>query len=103
MCQSFDATEPGGWVEFQDFDLTYYAEDGSLKPEHSVQEWLTTLLDASRAFDRDPCPGPKLEQWMKDTGFEHVQHERFRLPIGPWPKDQHLASSFVARRMHRLV
>ena len=92
MRQTFDATKPGGYAEFQDFDVTYYSEDGSLKPEHEMQKWISTLLNASRDFNRDPCPGSKLECWMKDAGFEDVRHERYRLPIGPWPKDKHLVS-----------
>lgn len=27
---------------------------------------------------------------MKDAGFENIVHEKFRLPVGPWPKDKHL-------------
>ena len=74
MRQAFEATAPGEWAEFQDFDLKYYSEDGSLKEEHSVQKWITTLLKAAEDFGRDPSPGSKLE------------------PIGPWPKDKHLVS-----------
>ncbi len=90
MRQAFDATKPGCYAEFQDFDLTYYSEDGSLKPEHEIQKWITTLLDASRSFQRDPCPGQKLAGWMRDAGFQGIHTEKYRLPIGPWPKDKHL-------------
>ncbi|MCJ1276044.1 hypothetical protein MMC21_003849 [Puttea exsequens] len=90
--QAYDATEPGGWAEFQDFDVTYYSEDGSMKPEHEVQQWITRLIDAAVKFGRDPCPGSKIEGWMREVGFENVQHEKYRLPIGPWPKDKHLKS-----------
>lgn len=94
MRQAFEATVPGEWAEFQDFDLKYYSEDGSLKEEHSVQKWITTLLKAAEDFGRDPSPGSKLEQHMKDAGFEDVQHEKYRMPIGPWPKDKHLVSPY---------
>lgn len=90
MRQAFEHTKPGGWAEFQDFDTTYYSEDGSLKEEHSSFKWITTLLEGVRSFGRDPCPGLKLEGLMKDAGFEGVQHEKFRMPIGPWAKDKHL-------------
>lgn len=69
-----------------------YAEDGSLKPEHAEQKWGDLGCGACVAFGKDPHPGPKLEGWVKDAGFEDVYHERFRLPIGPWPKDKHLVS-----------
>ncbi|KAF6219056.1 hypothetical protein HO133_005600 [Letharia lupina] len=90
MRQALEHTKPGGWAEFQDFDVTYYSEDGSLKEEHDVSKWITTLINAANGFGRDACPGSKLEGWMKDAGFAGVQNEKFRLPIGPWAKDKHL-------------
>ena len=35
-------------------------------------------------------PGPKLEEWVKDAGFVNVVHKKFKFPVGPWPKDEHL-------------
>ena len=88
--QAFQATAPGEWAEFQDFDLKYYSEDGSLREDQNIQKWITTLLKAAENFGRDPSPGSKLEQYMRDAGFEDVQHEKYRMPIGPWAKDKHL-------------
>lgn len=93
MRQAFENTKPGGWAEFQDVDLAYYSEDGSLKEELSLSKWITALVDAAYGFGRDPRPGSKLEGWMKDAGFENVQHEKLRLPIGPWAKHEHLVCS----------
>lgn len=90
VSQVFAALEPGGWAEFQDFDLRYYSEDGSFKDELSISKWASTLLQASRDFGRDPSPGIRLEELMKECGFDGVVAQRFRLPIGPWPKDKHL-------------
>ncbi|KAI4119546.1 MAG: hypothetical protein LQ345_000543 [Seirophora villosa] len=92
--QAFQFTKPGGYTEFQDYDLEYYSEDGTLGEERPnavpISKWITTLLQASRDFQRDPCPGPKLEGWMRDAGFADVQATRYKIPIGPWPKDKHL-------------
>ena len=92
MRQAFEFTKPGGWVEFQDFFLDYYSQDGSMKPEHSIQIWITTLLEALRSWGKEPSPGPLLEGWLKDAGFVNVVARKFNLPIGPWPKDKHLVS-----------
>ncbi|KAK4111631.1 S-adenosyl-L-methionine-dependent methyltransferase [Canariomyces notabilis] len=86
----YDNLSPGGWAEFQDFDLQYYSEDGSLAPDSHTAKWIGTLLDAARKTGREPCPGPKLEEWVREAGFTKVTHQRFRLPIGAWPKDPHL-------------
>ena len=90
--QTYEFTKPGGFVEFQDFDLLYYSEDGSLTEDLNITKWITELLDAARSFQRDPCPGPNLEKLVKDAGFQNVTTEKYKLPIGPWPKDPHLVS-----------
>ncbi len=64
-----------------------------MKPEHAVQKWNTVGCNACSEFGKDPYPGRQLEGWMKDAGFVDVYHERFRLPVGPWPKDKHLVGS----------
>ncbi|KAI4167086.1 MAG: hypothetical protein LQ343_007490 [Gyalolechia ehrenbergii] len=90
MAQAFQFTNPGGYSEFQDYDLLFYSEDGSLTDELPISEWITTLLQASRKFGRDPCPGPRLEGHMRDAGFKDVQVSKYKIPIGPWAKDPHL-------------
>lgn len=50
-------------------------------------KWINTLLSAARKIGRDPCPGASLEKWVRDAGFEDVVHQRFRFPVGPWPRD----------------
>jgi len=90
MAQAFTFTKPGGYAEFQDFDLTYKSEDGSMSPDRTVVKWANQLLKASRDFGRDPCPGSSLEGLMKDAGFANVVAQKYRIPIGPWAKDKHL-------------
>lgn len=93
--QCFQNVTPGGYCEFQDFELQYYSEDGSLTPEAPVSDWVNTLLKASKDFGNDPCPGSKLGGWLEDAGFVDVKAERFLLPIGPWAKDKHLVSRLL--------
>jgi len=88
--QCFEATKPGGYTEFQEYDLNIYSEDGSLTPEHAETKWNKLGCNACVSFGKDPFPGAKLEGYLKEAGFEDVTNERFRLPVGPWPKDKHL-------------
>lgn len=78
---------PGGWCEFQDFDLTYYSDDGSLTPDDPLKVWHQTLIDAAASLGRDPNPGSKLEGWVRDAGFDKIVHAKYKIPIGPWAKD----------------
>ena len=81
---------PGGWAEFQDFNLQYYSEDDTLPADSNTLTWINTLLDAAHKTGRDPCPGPRLEEWVRDAGFQGVTHQKFRFPIGSRPKDRHM-------------
>ncbi|KAF2471728.1 S-adenosyl-L-methionine-dependent methyltransferase [Lindgomyces ingoldianus] len=86
--QVYSNVRPGGWVEFQDLDLQYYSEDGSFNESSATAQWLKILLDSSRNAGRDPCPGPKIEGWVRQAGFQNVVHQKYKLPIGPWAKDK---------------
>jgi trans-aconitate methyltransferase len=88
MKQAFRNVRKGGWVEFQDFNVALYAEDGSYKATSDTAKYMHLLMDSARKAGKDPCPGPKLEGWIKDAGFVNVVHRKFKLPVGPWPKDK---------------
>lgn len=106
ISQAFQFTKPGGYSEFQDYDIVFYSEDGTLTDDRElssntmqttsnrmivpIQKWITTFIQAARDFGREPCPGPRLAGLMRDAGFQNVQEKKYKVPIGPWPKDKHL-------------
>ena len=83
-------TKPGGWVEYIDLDLECRSPDDSVTREHASKHFNELFLAASRKSGMEPCPGPRLEGWLKDAGFEGVTAERHVLPVGTWPADKHL-------------
>jgi SAM-dependent methyltransferase len=87
VANSLKYCEDGGWVEFQEPDLEWYSEDGSLTPDHAIQKWSRDFLVACNAIGKDPSPGPKLRNWMHDAGFVNLHEKVYKLPIGAWPKD----------------
>ena len=70
--------------------MEWYAEDETIKPDSALRKWLDLFYEATRRIERDHQPGPKLEGWMRDAGFTDVVHQKFRTPIGRWPKDERL-------------
>ncbi|KAK1637579.1 S-adenosyl-L-methionine-dependent methyltransferase [Colletotrichum phormii] len=80
---------PGGWAEFQEMICEYYSDDGSYTVKHATWGWNKTLVRTLESIDRDPNPVPKVEGWVVDAGFRSIFHQRFKTPIGPWPKDPH--------------
>jgi len=86
--QAYHNVKPGGWVEFQDHNIEWYAEDGTYSQTSDAAIWMRELMRSARLMGKEPCPGPKLEQWIRDAGFKNVVHQKIKLPIGPWPRDQ---------------
>ncbi|KAI8316420.1 Secondary metabolism regulator LAE1 [Colletotrichum sp. SAR11_59] len=87
---TFANTNPGGWVEFQDWDLLYRSDDDSINDEHYSMKMDKMFMECSRKVGRDPQPGPQLEQWMRDAGFVNIHHKMIKAPLGTWPKDPYL-------------
>lgn len=90
MTQCFQHLKPGGWVEFQDFDIDYYSQDGSLTPEHALRRWLTMSYEAEKTTRRSLRPGKHIERWVREAGFVNAQVVKTPLPLGSWPKDKRL-------------
>ncbi|RPA84715.1 putative methyltransferase [Ascobolus immersus RN42] len=85
--KAYDHLVPGGYLEFQEFDLQPFSEDNSLPGSH----YLTYSDHFQRAgkllgtrFDITP---EDMREWYEAAGFVDVEVKKFRVPIGPWPKD----------------
>ncbi|KAL1995014.1 hypothetical protein VTN49DRAFT_1201 [Thermomyces lanuginosus] len=87
--QSYQSVKPGGWVEFQDWDLYPTSPDGSINGT-SFLKYYDEVGSAFESAGYHVSPGPKLEQWFKDAGFVNIHVEKFVIPYGVWPKDKHL-------------
>ncbi|KAF5524263.1 Secondary metabolism regulator LAE1 [Colletotrichum aenigma] len=85
----YDHLNPGGWAEFQDMDIQYYSDDGTLTEEHETRKWNKQFVAACEGMGRTGRPGPRLKDWVTDAGFQRIAHQRFKLPMGPWPADPH--------------
>lgn len=100
MQQAYKFVKPGGWVEFQDFDMKFYSTDGTFVPGSSPDVWSREIAACLRTFGREPEPGPKLEQWLIEAGFENISAQVLPIPVGLWPKDKRMVchSRSVTRR-----
>ncbi len=81
-------TKPGGWAEFQDWEVDFHTDDDSLSRDSDLVRWMETVKEACLKVGRDPSPGPKLKQWMIGAGFKNVHEQVIKLPFGPWAKDK---------------
>ncbi|KAF2741837.1 S-adenosyl-L-methionine-dependent methyltransferase [Sporormia fimetaria CBS 119925] len=91
MKQSYQFTKPGGWVEFQDYDLHWYTTNKDYNvTDNPFFRWSQLMAESVRKYGIEPDPGPKLKQWVEDAGFVNVSAHVFPIPMGTWPKDKRL-------------
>lgn len=88
--QIYDSLRPGGWVEFHESDNTMYSEDGSLRPDNPLVELMNGLHAACDRMGRTMDPAPHFTRWAAHAGFANIEEQRFKLPVGSWPKDPRL-------------
>ncbi|KAK1519569.1 uncharacterized protein CCOS01_11220 [Colletotrichum costaricense] len=88
--QIYENLKPGGWVEFQESANTLYSEDGSLKPDNAMVQMMDGLMEACEKIGRTMDPAPSFKRWTEEAGFQKVGEQRFKLPIGSWPRDARL-------------
>jgi SAM-dependent methyltransferase len=88
--QIYRNLKPGGWIELQESANTIYSEDGSLKNDNMMVKMMDGLMEACDKIGRTMDPAPSMKLWAEAAGFTKVKEERFKLPVGSWPKDPRL-------------
>ncbi|KAK1464518.1 methyltransferase domain-containing protein [Colletotrichum cuscutae] len=72
------------WVNSAKYDFIFCRDMAA-----SLGDW-PKLMRNIYAINREPNPGPKLEDWVRETGdYVNISHQKFKIPIGDWPKDPH--------------
>ncbi|KAJ5512819.1 hypothetical protein N7463_002371 [Penicillium fimorum] len=86
----FDHVKPGGYFEIQESAVWAWSDDGTLKPDSPLVQYLQALNTAGQAMGRELNIYHRLKGWMIDAGFEDVQQYTYLLPYSPWPRDPYL-------------
>lgn len=86
--KAYSCTKPGGWVEFQDWDIMIYSDDGSTKGTN-IEQYYFHIVKAFEKAGYEARPGPKLKQYFEEAGFVDIHVQKYRIPMGTWPKDKY--------------
>jgi hypothetical protein len=90
VSQIFANLKPGGLVEFQESANTLYSEDRTLSPDNMMVKMMDGLMEACDKIGRTMDPAPSMKKWAEEAGFVNAKEQRFKLPIGTWPRDPRL-------------
>ncbi|KAI9034878.1 S-adenosyl-L-methionine-dependent methyltransferase [Aspergillus affinis] len=83
-------TRVGGWIEFQEFHLVNYSQDGTLTKDNGVNRFYELLAEACEQMGRPVTVGTELAGYAAAAGFRNIHHRVYPLPLGPWPMDRRM-------------
>ncbi|KAJ5769563.1 hypothetical protein N7520_004122 [Penicillium odoratum] len=86
----FQHVKPGGYFEIQESAVWAWSDDGSLKTDSPLLQYVQALDTAGKYMGRELNIYDKLRDWLLAVGFEDVQQSTYFLPYSPWPRDPYL-------------
>lgn len=89
--QAFEFCRQGGWVECQEFDYNRRSDDDTIAEDSRMKFWETEWTRGMEQIGlKGACDPDLVMSQMRTAGFINVTRLNFKLPIGPWPKDERL-------------
>lgn len=81
---------PGGWVEFVDFDGgEVYSDDDTVNKAPNIREWARLQNVAYGKFGKEFNLARRYKQYLINAGFTNVKEEAFKVQPLPyhhrWP------------------
>ncbi|KAI9801056.1 MAG: hypothetical protein M1833_002924 [Piccolia ochrophora] len=85
----FKTLKPGGWAEFQDFDVRFFSQDGTAE-NTDLCKWANMAYEAGEKLGRTVSPAVGLVDRVRAAGFTDIHHMKLKIPLGTWPKETKL-------------
>ncbi|KAG6168906.1 hypothetical protein E4U51_001864 [Claviceps purpurea] len=89
--EAYKCCAPGGWVESVELDCEYRSDDGTTELEPVLASAGDLFRKAGEVLNRPFFLQDIQRQAFDDAGFVEKKVVRYKIPIGPWPKDPRLA------------
>lgn len=61
-----------------------------MKGDYALAKWLDLVKQGLEKFGIDLLGPSKHSTWLKDAGFVNLEEKVFKVPIGPWAKNETL-------------
>ena len=88
--QAFEHMSPGGWVENQEFDLHFTADDGTMSEDGAVRRWENLWNEGIAKLGpmTARCYPEVMKRQMEEAGFINCTIRPYKMPCGIWPKNK---------------
>ncbi|RDW65196.1 hypothetical protein BP5796_09888 [Coleophoma crateriformis] len=84
----YDHLKPGGWIEFQDHEITAYCDDGTMPPDFPVVALFDFVQQGMAKFGFDCTSMLTVDEKLRAAGFTNITRTIYKIPSGPWPRDR---------------
>lgn len=89
MKQCLTCLKPGGYLEVSNASVWFESDDNSIPADekHIIRQWGRLFRDVGDIMGKTTTISENQKDVMVGAGFEAVEETRFKLVVGPWPKD----------------
>jgi len=87
----YDFLEPNGYAEFQELNMMHMTTDDDSLPENSGWDvYYSNFKKAFKTINIRLDAAASISTWMKSAGYVDIVDTKYKIPIGPWPKQKRL-------------
>jgi SAM-dependent methyltransferase len=86
--QSFQHVKPGGWVEYQEAELTFALDSTSLQPNPEMVALSDDVQEAALRIGVNIRQAHSWKESIEAAGFVNHRMQHMRWPLGDWSEDQ---------------
>ena len=79
-------------------DLLFTSDDGTVSDTHHLVRFTNDITNAAEQVGCDLRVAPRFVELLRIAGFENINCEVFKLPMGPWPRDKRLKTVGLCHR-----
>ncbi|PGG95865.1 hypothetical protein GX51_08094 [Blastomyces parvus] len=89
MKQCLTCLKPGGYLEVSNASVWLESDDGSIPDDekHTLRQWGRLFRACGEITGKTTTISENQREVMVGAGFEGVEESRFKMVVGPWPKD----------------
>lgn len=82
--------KPGGYIEQSEYSISFVSDDDTIPKDNGIAGWNKVGFEVHDKLQLELQILETIEDKMAAAGFDEVVPQKFRWPIGPWPKDKAL-------------